>query len=176
MNNQQELNRLVEKCDGIMESCGLELPTEITYSLNSRFSKAMGRCDYKGKKNGKPVYIIQIAQSYFEAYLDAGQESKIEDTILHEMCHALPKCFNHGYEWQRVTGIINRKFGYHLQRCYEMDEIITAVKTSKNPCKEVYCTRCGRHSVHKTSSVYVKNVEHYRCRCGGSLKVREISE
>ena len=62
MNEQQELDRIVKKCEGIMIGCGLTLPAGITYNLNSRFTRAMGRCEYHGSYGGKPKYVIQIAK------------------------------------------------------------------------------------------------------------------
>mgnify|MGYP006398886169 FL=1 len=172
MNEQQELDRIVKKCEEIMIGCGLTLPAGITYNLNSRFTRAMGRCEYHGSYGGKPKYVIQIAKRYFDAYMESGDMTKMEDTVLHEMCHVLPNCFNHGYDWERAVNKINRKYGYNIKRCYDVDEVVKSVKMEIHPSAEVFCPKCGKRGIYKTSSVYVKYTNRYRCPCGSVLEVR----
>lgn len=174
MTTNEELNLLVVKCKSIMDSCGLVLPQNITYSMNARFTKSMGRCK-KTTRGLNVSYQIELAKCYFEEYMKQGKYMEMEDTILHEMCHTLPNCFDHGDEWLRVVGIVNKNFGYHIKRCYESDEVVYKVKASKYPSSELCCTKCGRKSIHKNTSVYIKHPKNYRCNCGGSFEVKEVS-
>jgi predicted SprT family Zn-dependent metalloprotease len=90
---------------------------------------AMGRCDYGSRK-------IELSRILIPAVKD---ESKIIDTLLHEIAHALAGVGNgHNYVWKNWCV----KIGANPQRCYEQHK---EVDISKVDFKYTYeCPNCGR--------------------------------
>jgi predicted SprT family Zn-dependent metalloprotease len=163
---EREFKKSVEKCKEIITACGFTLPTKIEYKLNYRFTAKFGQCKLQ---HSTQKYTIDIAGKYFEAYLEAGQVKEMEDTILHEMCHALPDGMTHGYGWTKYTKVINSKFGYNIQERATHDSISrSALDTAI-----LLCDKCGRkHIITKRMKAY-KNPQNYKCVCGGKLHLEK---
>lgn len=163
-------NELVKECEDIMKDCGFTLPTNITYSLNKRFTRTVGRCTRKSKN----VFKIEYAKNYLDGYLECNDYMAIKDTILHEMCHALPNGFNHGEVWKRYAKVINDKYGFDIQRLHEYDavseQVREKVKRNASPKATVECNVCSREYKVSSTGKIIKNLSKYRCMCGGNLR------
>ena len=87
-------------------------------------------CDYKNKvvAISKPICLLNENTNF----------KSIEDTILHEIAHALTyekygdKASNHGKEWKEIA----KSIGCSGDRCYNLDEIKTPEAKYKYKCPE----------------------------------------
>lgn len=170
MDNNTLFFATVKKCEEMAKETGLTLPTGIVYKMNGRFTRTLGRCSKKTTR-GYVTHTIEVSEKYFTECVNTGNIFMIEDTLLHEMCHALPKCMNHGEEWQRAANRINVKFGYDIKRCCESNDITTRVLFANCDTTTIHCAGCGKDYTKKSNSVIVKNVTKYRCICGSDKLV-----
>jgi predicted SprT family Zn-dependent metalloprotease len=87
--------------------------------------RRMGCCHYTDKK-------ITISQHFLNS-----PRSEIEDTIRHEIAHALAGYkAGHGYEWQRMA----ISCGAKPTRCYQANNVVNEAKHNY----EIHCTGCGK--------------------------------
>lgn len=162
MTNYQKFMQIVGECKDKIEDCGFTLPY-IQYELGDA-KRRLGQCNYK---NGR--YTINISKCYFEKYIATGEIDKIEDTILHEMCHALPNGMNHKAQWQFYANKVNRMFGYNIKRLAETDETIKEVKI-ENAKYTIVCQNCGHTYYYQRMTNKLKNLSNCHCgKCKGKL-------
>lgn len=65
---------------------------------------------------------------------------QLEDTIIHEMIHTIPGCFNHQTKFKAVAALVNSKYKqYHISRCQAMP-----IGIERESRYEVTCKDCGR--------------------------------
>jgi predicted SprT family Zn-dependent metalloprotease len=62
------------------------------YQYNDRIIKTLGRCIYREK-------VLEFSLSY----VDLNPMEELEDTILHEIAHALAPRAGHGWLWKQVA-------------------------------------------------------------------------
>ena len=170
------MDKLVSDCEKIIESCGYTLPF-IEYSLNPNLSRAIGRCQStinritKHRSNIK----IQLSESHFLGYARAKQYDKIRNTILHEMCHALPNGNSHGTQWKHYAYVVGKKSNQDITRLAPDDEIIMSLKTSKAK----YVIECSEYGKQYTYTRLPKIANRIGgCRCvvctNASLKLKTL--
>jgi len=77
---------------------------------------------YRGKTIAEAMrfengwYELRFCIKYFEKWVKEGNEEQILNTLLHEFCHMLPNCLNHGEHWKYNVGLLNKKFNMDIQR------------------------------------------------------------
>ena len=164
---EKKFKDIIKDCERMMDECGFELP-RIEFKLNGRFSRVLGRCKNLGDKE----YMIEISKKYAQGCIETGNIRKLEQTILHEMAHALPNGYDHGKVWKSYASIINDKFGYEISRVTTVSNEIRQywIKDGVRVC----CDNCGRDDLTKRSADVVQNIKYYRCSCGGNLSVKEL--
>ena len=156
---------LVADCEGMMKECGFILP-KIEYKLNGRLSRKIGCC-----KRVSGNYRIELSKKHYFGYIQAGNMAKIVDTLLHEMCHAMPGAFNHGEGWLRYVRVVNRKYKMNIKRLAPMDEVIS--KMLEDTHVDIYCEGCNTPAKLSKRSKAFTNLNGYHCnKCGGKLRFR----
>lgn len=157
---------LVSECKVVVESCGYTLP-QIDYSLNPRLSRAIGRCKSRinRRTNERSCFQIELSEDIFKAYAKENKIDKIKNTILHEMCHALPDGNNHGYQWKHYAKIVGKKGNQIITVTAEVDEVIKSVKTSKYKYS-IVCNSCGATYNYSRKPKIANNLSNCKCRCG----------
>lgn len=164
MTNTKLFQELINKCETMVSDCGFTLPY-IEYKLNNRLHRALGQCTKKSSTH----YIIELSEIFFNKYIEHNELDKIENTLLHEMVHALPKCMNHGVYWQTYSDKIGTKFGYEIDRVATVDNVIQEVKEEK--AKYVTeCSCCNRLNYYYRKPKLWDNMDRYSCgKCGGKI-------
>jgi predicted SprT family Zn-dependent metalloprotease len=164
---EKKFEETLEKCVGIMNDCGFELP-RIEFKLNGRFTSTLGRCIKLRDKE----YMIEISKRYAQGCIETGNIRKLEQTVLHEMAHTLPNGYDHGKIWKSYADIINTKFGYKISRLATVPNEIRQywIKDGVMVC----CDKCNKDVLLKRSSDVVQNIGQYKCSCGGKLKIKEV--
>ena len=162
-------HELTKECEEMIKACGFDVPY-IHYSLSPTKGSWLGRCIIQRNYFSDDDITIKLSARYFEAYLKTGQIEKIKDTILHEICHALPNGAGHGYQWKRYADVVNRKYGYDIKRLAETDETIKTEKL-KTAKYMFVCESCGQIIIRQRESNFTKRYQLYHCgKCKGSFK------
>ena len=74
-----------------------------------------------------------------------GEDFEIEKTMVHELIHTIPGCSNHGPNFKRYAGLINRHYPeYNVSTYYTPDSDETEnIANIKKPKYVVTCETCG---------------------------------
>lgn len=77
-----------------------------------------------------------------------GDNSEIEKTMAHELIHTIPGCNNHGPNFKRYAGLINKHYPkYNISTYYKVDESVEDSEVvPKTPKYIVTCETCGTKS------------------------------
>lgn len=112
--------------------------------------------------------------TYYNIYLNKKMlkcdDKQIKNTLLHELIHTIDGCFNHGDNFKKQAEIVNKLYGYNIQRSSSCQEF----KNQLNFKYEVCCTNCGAKNKYFKKTNIVKYPNLYRCACGGELKVKQL--
>ena len=156
------LMELKKECEEIVADCGLTLPTNISYRIRHSNSRVLGRCSRIGLNS----YVIEMTEMYMKAYAEKGDLKPIKQTLLHEMCHALPNGMNHGPQWKAYAYRINRKYGYEISRCADTTEVIQSVYNKQdNGFKYIVtCNVCGAKSGFNRRTKTLDRLQYCSCK------------
>lgn len=156
--------RLIDECREELSFIGIQLPNNISFSINTRAKRTLGFCS---KKNG--TFVIEVSA----VFANSSIEKDIKNTIIHEMLHTLDDCMNHGKVWQSYADRVNRSLGYHIKR------------TNINKGAEehyrykITCQSCGYSWKRMKRCDLVDNPhDHWCSKCGrlkGTLAVTKIN-
>lgn len=149
---EKKFKDIIKDCEKMMDECGFELPS-IEFKLNGRFTSTLGRC----MRLTDNEYIIEISKKYAQGCIETGNIRKLEQTVLHEMAHALPFGHTHGKVWKIYADIINDKFGYEIARLDSVPNEIREywIKDGVRIC----CDKCKKDNLTKRSSKVVQEIE-----------------
>lgn len=142
---------------------------KITPVLNKRTVTRLGCCFItKYKYQVEKVYKIEL--NYNFAQIVNHQE--VMHTILHELCHTLEGCNNHGPNWKHKINIINQKYGFnitarHKTNSEEMKKYGEFLETKSKSVKgltstqkyEFTCTSCGQKYFYSKMCQAVKGMK-----------------
>lgn len=180
MREVSDLDRLVEEVKVDMEVAGIPFDDDCHIKLNSRLSRALGKCKYRRSWDGSMcAYVIEINKMYFENATD----NELKSTICHELIHSAKQCIGCGHKglWKRYTERMEENYPdkYIIKRTtYSEQYVETLRKKKENLYKyEVYCPECGTTWRRKTKCKLVQHPNYYSCgKCNTSLKVRVVGE
>lgn len=170
----KDLNRLYALVKMEALNAGIPISNHIMRcTVNTRLRKAMGRCKRKTNLLGV-CYEIEVAGCMLADNVD---EMEIRDTIMHELIHTCPRCFDHGYYFHHYAEIVNRKYGYHVDTYVDTEQVKAAGVIIKEESYKyiLKCKVCGREFKRKRMSDAVQNPAMYHCPCGGSLRSFDIN-
>lgn len=138
-------------------------------SVNSRFINIWGRCD---KNSDKKSFRIQISRKLMEE----GTRDGILDTMIHEILHTCPRCFNHQGLWKKYAQMIYEKYGIDVKRTTSCEEKGMPAYQPKYKYT-IRCTSCGREFKYKKRCFVVEHYSLYCCdHCRGKLELCETKE
>lgn len=135
-----------------------ELPT-IEVEASNRLKRALGQATCMGHNN----YQIKISTHHLKHR--TGAESL--DTMIHEILHCLPECFNHGKHWKHEARRVNELLGMNI-------DTKANIETTEEELNEynhaIQCKACGTITGYMRRTKAYRNPELYRCSCGGELE------
>lgn len=157
---QSDLNKLLAKVIEQVESVGLK-PSPIDDTLElSNSASALGSC-----KKEMVGFTISISK-----YIKNNDEKELMNTLVHEVLHAVPKCFNHGAQWRAAASLMNEKFNYGIERL--ANDSVANLTPQHQAVLKRYAIKCadrGQEIYRQTQSKVIKHPEMYSCGCGGEL-------
>lgn len=151
------IEELIVECKNEVESCGFKLPY-IKYEYKTNITHYLGICHRKGAE-----YTIELSIPHMIRYFERNEIDKIKDTILHEMCHALPKGMTHKGQWKVYTNTLNKKYGYDIKTSADDDEVIEELNKIKAKYT-VVCEECG-YTYYYSRRPKILNTLN-TCKCG----------
>lgn len=174
----KDLKRLYLECVSEARSVGLDISDRITgIEVNSRLSRALGRCAAQYAVGGGYTYRIEVNPCMLADGLD---DTIPKNTIIHELVHTCPGCMNHGPEFQRRALMVNRRLGYHVSTTTDGNALEAAGVTLKRAADNygIVCKKCGRVvQRRKRWSSTLENIGGYRHGgCGGDLYVISLGK
>ena len=169
----KDVQKLFRECVMEMESIGMDISTRIVeVKVNSRLSRALGRCCVVSRVNGNYWFRIEIQPNML---VDGIDDAVPKNTIMHELIHTCPGAFNHGYEFQRRAEAVNRKLGYNVHTRTSADSLEAAGVTLKKKTANygIFCMKCCKvvETRNRWSSTLERIGSYRHSGCGGSLKV-----
>ena len=157
-----------------------ELKEEIYYTLrNTDFLKNVG-CIYNTiglfnstrvlgnchRSKGSNIFKISLNRLLVER----GTDEQIKATILHELIHTMPNCFNHQRQFKNMC---NKYYSLaNIKNSKEFDNVLIR-KARVNYKYKIVCENCGQVLGYRDRlTKVVKHYDLYRCKaCHGKIKV-----
>ena len=163
-------------CRGILRELHIpfadgDVNSIVAVEVNPRLRSAVGRCCIvKTYFCGERDFKIELNPAVVE---DSVPDSELETTLLHELLHTCPDCWNHGKTWSYYAERVNRAYGYNVARLIDC-ETAEQRRDKIEPYKyKVICKSCGQ-VVDKRKRIcdVVRYPSLYKHRnCGGALRV-----
>lgn len=123
----------------------------------SNTRNAVGRCDFDNK-------VIEVSKFYMHNSMD-----EVEDTIRHEIAHALAgPIHGHDHVWRRFAIDV----GANPTRCAEAGVTFNGNYNYTVTCQNPHCPSGGwSHGKHRLKQGYMR----YHCKhCGGPITVIDL--
>lgn len=164
---QEELNQNFNMVIKQAQELKIPVPDNIYRNvlINSRPKKRFGCCR---KKNGK--FQIEISEFVLEC-----DSKDIRGILAHELLHTCNGCYNHGNIWKVYAERFNSAYGYNIKRTSLPEEL--GIETPKQQSEGdrakyiIKCRKCGREYTRQRRTSIIRNINAYRCGCGGKLTV-----
>jgi len=172
----RDLHEVFWNCIGLMDEIGMDYGNITDINVNTRAKRRWGQCHatfvgWSSDGEAKYNYSINISEILLD---DRVPIESLQNTIIHEILHTCPGCYNHGAEWKRRAAKVKRELGYDIKRCTDADEkgISDSVKdTYEKPRYIVRCKNCGREVKHYRMCDIVKRPYMWRCgKCDGTFE------
>lgn len=147
MNEYERLRKLSEEAKSEVLKLNIPIGKTITFKVGNLL-RAFGNCTLKRNIAKGDYFIISIASTL----LQAGSDTDVKDTIIHELIHTVDGCMNHGYLWKSYADKVNRAYTqYHISRTGMVDSLenSSAFKSSMvATAKYVLKCECGKEVVY----------------------------
>lgn len=154
---------IYKKCNKKLADIGIQTGNVKDVVVNNRTVTRWGQCRWKGSE-----YTIEINGKLLE---DDAPDEAVESTMIHELLHTCKNCGNHGREWKRLAGIVNEAYGYNIKRTDSADDKGGIDLKASKAKHKVICEKCGVIIYRTRDCNLTKYTNHYRCSCGGTLKL-----
>lgn len=155
----KNLNITTNECVNELRAIGIN-PPAFNVTINTRATSRWGLCS---KTNGK--YSIEIASVLVD---DNAPEIALKATLIHEILHTMPKCMNHGEEWESYASKVNKTYGYKIIRTntYKDKGFTSNPLIEAHPYKyTITCNHCGRKWNYRRASTIIKGCKNNTCTC-----------
>lgn len=161
----RDLQIIAKECLKELDAIGIQYGNIKEFVVNTRAKSRWGQC--KVVPGG---FSINISEDLLR---EENSIIGLKNTIIHEILHTVPGCFNHGDAWKRMAARVNDVYDYNVKRCSSADEkgVVTEIRRIKKTVKhQVQCKKCGYLMNYARSSKVTNHPELYRCGvCGGRL-------
>lgn len=139
----------LNKAFDMFETAGISLNPKPTFEI--KVTKASSYFAQVGTTNNRDHYILSVSRMLEVIGDDADINAELVDTLVHEIIHTQPGCFNHGTKFHKYADILNAAFPgvlhvdtygnlakYHVTR----EQLLTYCAKIKSGSKVVYQITC----------------------------------
>lgn len=95
----KDINSIAHTCIDELRSVGICPPPIEEFTVNTRAKTRWGQCR---KRWGK--FYINISSRLLD---ESISDFPVKNTLMHEILHTMPNCFNHGDEWSELAEKVN---------------------------------------------------------------------
>ena len=157
-----DLDKLLARVCGEARALGVPLAGDIVphVRVNTRAVARFGCCE-----TGPEGHVIEVS-----ARLLAAGEGAVRETLAHEVLHTCWGCKDHGARWKAYAAKMNAAYGYHISRTGTWEAV--GLPEQKPVNHLLVCQRCGQEFKRARASSLVRHPERYRCKCGGTLRLK----
>lgn len=116
------------------------------------------------------TYNLRVSKSFNLIPDEERAQNRIEECIIHELIHTLPRCWNHGRYFQGYAYRVNTKYRkYRVQTSTSNSEVgIEKPVAEKKPKYISTCKKCGKTSKWFRKPKY--DIHMYCCSiCRGNV-------
>ena len=177
MSYESRLETLSKKAMRQLDAIGVDYMAPVDWKLSNATSSFGTTRRVRNVVTGKLEFHIRISRMTLD---ESVPDDRAMDTIIHELIHTVPGCFNHGEEFKKMATLVNDCYAcYNISRTSTYEEAgLTkeAVSKYKKPQKVYFVQCCGCGDVftyHKETKLVRILATHgnkaktnYRCRCG----------
>jgi predicted SprT family Zn-dependent metalloprotease len=173
-----------EECWDLDELFDVSKIDKTLHWLNSNNRKALGVCKKYLKRKYNSLTDEMETYNYYEIYLNPNclkfekdAVKIIKETIAHELCHTMPDCMNHGFQFHKNGNLIYKVLGYKIDTTADVDA--SRYFSSLLPQHQYYlqCDGCDGKFYQDRLSDPVKNPGRYRCtKCGHNLNSYKLNK
>lgn len=165
----KNLTRLFYESMCEVKSVGLEPGDIVNVSINSRAKNRWGQTRRVMNSRYDSIFSIDISDRLLH---DNVSDEAAKETIIHEIIHTIPGCFDHGRQWQIAAEKINAKYPkYNIKRTNSPEE--KGIQVTNDDYKYIVsCDVCHKEYGYNRAAKVIKNPNHFRCVCGGTLSIK----
>lgn len=163
---KNEINKALDNAYTLLESIipDFKKPvfTEITIGRSRTNWATIGK-----EKYGK--WKLRVSNLFEQIPNEDVAIHRLNETIIHEVIHTLPNCFNHGSEFKRMANKFNRNYpSYNIKRCSESMETYGIVIDTESPYRYKLTCSCGKEFFYKRRRWWFDSLTSVKCtKCGG---------
>lgn len=160
-----------QECIKLLNDIGIFPPVDkiTSVTVNTRATRRYGQTSkitHWTPHGSEITYKINIAAALL---MEENPAEQLEDTLLHELLHTLPNCFDHGAIWQSYAEKVNQAYGFHISRVATCALTVDPM-AEKRQKYAVQCTACNHTYYRQKISNVISHPEKFRCTCGGKLQ------
>lgn len=162
----KDLMSLVSICKTDLDRLGIEYGIVSNWTVNTRAKCRLGQC----RKIDGNLFDISISSVLLADEVD---DRATLNTIMHELLHTVPGCFNHNGKWKVYAEFVNKRLPkYNIKRIADSNETGIVVERKAPVYRYILrCTKCGQEIKRQKETKVVINYKRYRCgKCGGRLE------
>ncbi len=153
---KMNIDKLFASCKRELKQIGYgsKLHGNVYLSIAPITGTTLGRCINKQR--------IEIAKWI----ISLNDEILFKEILMHELLHTFPDTKNHDKTWKKYAEDVNKKLGYHISRCFDINNYLTnsnySFATNLAGFKyEVKCTKCNKsYYFHNLSS---QKIRYFQC-------------
>ena len=118
-------------------------------------------------KHGTGDFTLRVSNVYESIADEDAAKQRLESTIIHEVIHTLPNCFNHGYYFKKWAARVNFNYPqYSIQRCTSMEDF--GIKRKQTDYKYKLTCSCGKEFLYKKKRWWFDSLSGCTCpHCKG---------
>lgn len=146
----KRLIRFFEDACDILDNLNIEYGPVGEVTVNTRAKTRWGQCRYSKFED---IYDIEICSRLLES--DVSYED-VMDTMIHELLHCHKDRMCHTGEWKRCADLVNKYYGYDIQRTASSSEKNIANDRINMAKYVVTCNGCGSVSGYLKKGKVVK--------------------
>ena len=178
MKTERDLQLLVSEWQTRLEELGYTLGRYEGLRVSSRMTRTLGCC-YKRMHREYDGYYTTISYSLvFSKALLAMSDEDIENTVAHEICHAVDGSYKHDKIWRGAADACEKWYGIKISIYCEGEELKRWMDAKKEILSKymVVCRECGKQQFFTKNNLLVTSLIKRGGSCGNYCpECRDIS-
>lgn len=160
------LDQIIKEVKRDMNALNIPFDDTVPIKINTRLSRALGRCCYRSGK----AYVIELSTVIINSDVQ-----ELKNTIAHELLHSATIGDHHGGMWKYYADKMTRGSKYTITRLHDTEKLNYDAMMSKYKYKTV-CSGCGSEGRYTKKTNFINHLIRnngngkpwYCSRCHGS--------